>query len=359
MKETLFPVFVKQKFGGVTLAISKKLEKDQDSYLFKSMLRREYSIDGTWKTLQETNSRIMADVVAFDSPLPLKNRESFGSATGDIVKIGMEMKLNETQLKAVDTMIRLGGNEAEITRRIFNDVGSCIRGVMEKTEYAFQLGLSTGATEIQDDTNTGKSIRVDFGYLPENKFTASAAWTNPATAPTVSDIKRVLESANEGSNIRYIMTDLKTFNIILNSAEGKQLYATYVGNFGTNLQTPSRERFLEAVQSELGVEFIITNRKFEMQKNGRTTKNLTAWAEGTLIFLQDLVVGSHVWSTLAEKTHPVAGVQYQDVDEYILACKFSVNDPTVAEVSRAQALALPIISDVANIYQLNSKQVGG
>ncbi len=358
MKQTLFPQFVGQ-LGSLTLAISQKIDKEADKYLYKSMLIREYSIDGSWKSLNEVNSSVMADVVAFDSPLPLKQRDSFGSTSGTIAKLGMEMQLNETQLKEIDSMIRAGGQESLITRRIFADVAKCIRGIEEKTEYIFQKGLSDGLVLIDDEDNVGKGIRLDFGYLAENKFTASSAWTTPATAPTITDIDRVLESANEGSNIRYIMTDLKTFNRILNSTEGKQLYATYVGNFGDNLQTPSKERFLEAFRSEKGVDFIITNRKFEFEKNGVRTKNVSAWGEGKLIFLQDNVVGSHVWSTLAEKSHPVAGVAYQDVNEFILACKFSVNTPTVGEVSRAQALALPIISDIANIYQLDTTQIGG
>lgn len=359
MKQTLFPAFVTSKFSGVALSISQKIDKEADKYLFRTMLSREYSVDGNWNAVSNKNTNIMADVVAFDSPLPLKNRESFGSVSGEIPKIGMEMRMNETQLTNVDTMIKLGGENAIIIGKIFEDIGKCVRGIYEKTEYAFLLGLSLGVTLIDDTTNVGRSVRLDYGYLAENKFTASASWATPATAPTISDIDRVLEAANEGSTIRYIMMDKPTFNKILNSAEGKQMYATYVGNFGTNLQTPSKEKFLEAFKTEKDAEIIITDRNFNFQKNGVTTKGVKAWSPGKIIFLQDMVVGSLVWAELAEKNHKVSGVDYQEIDQYILTAKFSVNEPTVGEVSRAQARVLPVIADVANIYQLDTTQVGG
>ena len=141
VKQTLFPAFVTSKFAGITLAVSQKLDKEADKYLFKTMLRREYSVDGSWKAISDTSAHVMADVVAFDSPLPLKNRDSFGSVSGEIAKIGMELQMNETQLKAVDTMIKIGDNESVIVGKIFDDIARCIRGVYEKTEFAFQMGL--------------------------------------------------------------------------------------------------------------------------------------------------------------------------------------------------------------------------
>lgn len=359
MKQTLFPAFVTTKFAGVVLSISQKIDKEADLYLFRTMLSKEYSIDGNWRAISGKNTNIMADYVAFDSPLPLKNRDSLGTVSGEIVKSGMELTLNETQLTNVDRMIKLGGDNAVIIGKLFEDVGRCVRGIYEKMEYSFLMGLSSGIALIDDTTNVGRGVRLNYGYLDENKFTASASWATAATAPTITDITRVLEAANVGSSIRHIMMDLPTFNKILNSNEGKQLYATYVGNFGTNLQTPSKTKFIEAFKSEKDLDIIITNRNFNFQKNGVTTRGIKAWSPGKIVFLQDTNVGSLVWSELAEKNHKVAGVEYQEIDQYILTAKFSVNTPTVGEVSRAQALVVPVIADVANIYLLDTEQVGG
>lgn len=356
MKQTLFPKFVTAQFRGVTLAIQSKLA--EATYAYESMLNRVYSIDGTWNAVSNINRSIAADVVALDSPLPLKSRKPLSSASGEVPKLGMEMQLNETQLTQIDTMIKLGGEPAIITQKIFEDIASCIKGVKEKTEYIFLQGLSSGVALINQTNNVGEGVRLDYGYLTGNKFTASGSWATPATAPTIDDIERVLTAAsNNGSAIRHLIMDLATFNAIRKSKQGQELYARSVANFGTNLATANKAQFLSAFKDEFDADIIINDRSVNLEKNGVVT-NVKAWTAGQIIFLQDLNVGSLVWSELAEKNHPVGGVEYSEVDQYILAAKFSVNEPTVAEKSRAQARVVPVIADVNNIYKLDTLTVG-
>ena len=59
-----------------------------------------------------------------------------------------------------------------------------------------------------------------------------------------------------------------------------------------------------------------------------------------------------VWGTLAEVTNPVAGVIYSTVDEYKLISKYSKNDP-LQEFTSGQALVLPVIENVDQIYSLD------
>jgi hypothetical protein len=59
--------------------------------------------------------------------------------------------------------------------------------------------------------------------------------------------------------------------------------------------------------------------KFE--KNGVKT-NLKPWTPGAVVGLTSDQVGSLTWGTLAEMEHPVATVNYQTVEDFILVSKY-------------------------------------
>lgn len=356
MKQTLFPAF-SAALPGVVLKITEKQDPQADLYRYEYMLDKEYSLTGTWNAVTNKNINVAADVVALDSPLPLKQRNTVSTASGEIVKIGMEKQLNETQLTEIDTLIRLGGDLSVIIKRIFADIEACIIGVKEKTEYIFLQGLSTGVALIDDVNNVGAGIRLNYGYLPENQFLSSGAWATPATAPTLTDIQKVIDAATDANTrIRHVFMDVKTFNQIRNSVEGQKLYAREVGNFSSNLVIANKRQFMDAFRNEYEADIIIIDRNVQLEKNGAIT-SVKAWEAGQIIFTQDLRVGSLIWADLAEKNHPVSGVDYTIADGDILTAKFSKNDPTVAEVSRAQARRVPVIADVANIYKLDTTKV--
>ena len=49
------------------------------------------------------------------------------------------------------------------------------------------------------------------------------------------------------------------------------------------------------------------------------------------------------------------GVKYSTVDQYKLISKYSKNEPSLQEVTSGQALILPVIEDVDQIYMLSTK----
>ena len=55
---------------------------------------------------------------------------------------------------------------------------------------------------------------------------------------------------------------------------------------------------------------------------------------------------------MAESTNPVKGVEYTIVDEYKLISRYSKTDP-LQEFTNGQALCLPVIENVDQIYSLD------
>lgn len=357
VEQSQFIKYIQKYFPGVVVKIVKTINGEERAplYLHKSMLTRKQSVDGKWSSITADNQNVVADVVAMDSPLPLKLRPSISTASGDIPKIGMELKLNENQLTALDTLVAKGADISEIIQELFDDTKRGIVGVNEQLEYLFLRGLSSGIA-LTDSENVGAGVRVDYGYLTANKSGVPVIWSSPSTATPITDISNMISKANDaGKTISHIMMDKVTFNLARKTDEGKNLYATSIGNFGTTKPVPTYKQFLEAWQDEAGVTFIIVDRSVKFEKDG-IKKTVKAWDEGKVILLTDTNVGNLVWAKVAEMKHQSKAVEYQVADEFILVSKYVTHKP-FGEWTDVQARVVPVINNVDQIYQLDTKTV--
>lgn len=353
MKESLFIEIVSKVFPSLPALIEKINGKraKQPEYLHKRMLRTEYSADQKWESASVNTTFVSADMVAMDSPLPPKKRDSVGHSSGILPKIGMKKVMSETLINSVNIMRAQGASWETIARKLTDDAVACATGIDEANEANFLAGLSNGVIAVQDDKNTGTALRVNFGYLPENTF-------GVATLNEVSDedIKRVIAKADEdGNSISVIALATSTYNKIRQTNWAKALVANYRGQSFSNpasLPVPTAAAFDEAFRDDNnGIGFLKIDRSIISEKNG-VRKSYKPWNANRLVFLTTEEVGALVWGTLAEMTNPVDGVVYSRVDNYKLISKYSKNDP-LQEFTSGQALVLPVIESVDQIYVLD------
>ncbi len=172
MVQSQFIEYIQKYFKGIVVSIVKLLNgKEEDappSYRFKQMLTPKFSVDGKWQSIIGKYKNVKADLVAMDSPLPVKKRPSLGTASGDIPKSGMKKWLNENQMTNLQTLEALG-NVEEVKSELFDDTAACITGLYENNEYLFLFGLSSGTALVTEEENVGTAARLSYGYLPENK----------------------------------------------------------------------------------------------------------------------------------------------------------------------------------------------
>jgi hypothetical protein len=357
MDPTLFVEFVKKWFKVLATGITEKINdgKNPVTYLFKTMLTPKLSPDNKWDSTSVSKSIVAADFVSLDSPLPIKKRDSIGSAGGKISKLGIKMAKDEDLISEIRLLQMRGAAETDIVRAIFDDLGRCVNGIYERLEFAFLQGLSTGVVLFDDDNNTGAGIRVRFGYKDHNRYGVVKKWGGDGYAP-LSDIERVIAAANDrGDIITTIALDKACYNQIRKSDEAKALYAGSIGNFtGNSLVVPTPAQFDSIIADEYKVKFLVIDRTIRVEKNGKQTPK-RPFAENTLVFLTTEKVGTLVYGILAEEDSPVASVEYQKVDSYILTSKYSKNEP-LREFTSAQAIALPVIENADSIYILNTQE---
>lgn len=358
MEKSLYAQYVDKYLSAIVIGVVEKLNDSNKAltYRFRSLLKKEYSVTGTWESLIGNNLRVSADVVAMDSPLPLKNRGALRKAAGDIPKIGMELFLSEKQISDIDAMIASGRDRKQIVEKILADTPRVITGIYERLEAMFLQGLSTGMILVDTD-NEGIGVRLDFGFQTENKFGVKVLWSTPATAKPMDDFQRVYDKAlADGNTISKVYMDSKTLNTLLSTDQMKQLYAFAAGFTGGNVPVPTLEQANKALNDKFSFTIERVDRAMKVQKDG-VTKTIKPFKEGMVVFTDGDVLGSLVWTNTAEANHPVAGVNYATSEEYLLTSRYRVNRPTFREYTASQARVLPVIQDVDKIYHLDSTTV--
>lgn len=366
MNESLFIEFVKKIWPKLSLYVKEKINGTNKNltYLHKTMLTRVYSPDQKWEGTSANTTYVAADMVAMDSPLSPKKRDSIARSSGELPKVGIKKILRETQINAINIMKAHLSNatteeaQKSLKNRIFSrltdDGTACSVGIDERNEANFLTGLSDGVIIVEgdDDKNSGLGLRVNYGYLPEHSF--GVVTTGEVTG---DDIERVIGKSNDdGNSISVIMLALSTYNKMRQSQWAKELVASYRGQTfdnETKLPVPTSTLFDEAFSDQYnGISFFKIDRSVTYEKNGKRV-SYKPWNANKLIFLPSADnVGSFVWGTLAESTNPVKGVEYTIVDEYKLISRYSKTDP-LQEFTNGQALCLPVIENVDQIYSLD------
>jgi hypothetical protein len=359
MEQSLFIEFINRYFPGLVLRTVETLNGTTNplTYLHRRMLRPEFSLSGKWEAISAAFSLVAADVVAMDSSLPLKMRDSIGRASGDIPKMGMELALRETQLTELQLLANMPGAETQFLARLFADIPRVITGIYERNEAIFLEGLSTGYAEITDLETVGTGIRLDYKFPAANRFgAASVIWSNAASTP-FADMQRVINAASlKGTRLTRVMLDRTALTNLAATTEVKQLFAFNLGFAGSAIPSPSFDQLNTLAQSRLGVTFELVDRSVTLERNGVRT-SVKPWQDGIVVMLAQDQVGSLVYARLAEQNAPVAGVSYQVADNYILVSKFRTNRPSLAEFTNSQARVVPVIGNTDQIFILDSKTV--
>lgn len=356
MNQSFFAEYVQRIFPKLSKIIEtingKRDGQSKLTYLHKTMLRREYSADQKWESASVNTTMVAADMVAMDSPLPIKKRDSIATSNGVLPKVGMKKILRETQINSLNIMKANNASFESIAKKLIDDALACSVGIDEKNEYNFLYALSNGIVLVDDDTNTGTALRVNYHYPEANIFGVE-------TAGEISydDVRRPIAKANEdGNTITHIAVSMTMYNRLRNTRWAKELAANYRGmaySADTTLPVPTAAVFDDAFADDNnGIKFIKIDRSVKIEKNGVLT-SVKPFNADRLIYLCSEEVGALVWGTLAEANNPVKMVDYTTVDEYKLISKYSTPDP-FQEITSGQALVLPVIENVDQIYVLDS-----
>ena len=360
MEKSLFIQWVQKFFPGIIVRTVETLNDTKRPlvYLHTTMLKPVFSVTGKWESLSASFSLVAADVVAMDSSLPLKTRDSISQASGDIPKMGIELALNETELTQLDTLIANGATNGQVIAKLFADTPRAIGAIYERNEAIFLRGFSTGITLVDDPENVGVGVRCDYKYRADHLFGVAALYSDKVNAKPFDDFQRVIDKATaDGVTITQVYTDTATINAIAATDQAKEYYSFSQNSTG-NKQIPNLDfdQLNTLVSKRYGFTFIKVDRTIKVEKDGKRT-SFKPFAAGAMVFVASQMVGELVYARLAKENHKQAGVEYQKANEYILVSKFRTTTPSLKEVTRAQARVVPVVTAIDEIYLLDTKTV--
>lgn len=352
--KSLFPELVDIYFQPVV--VDYYTRKEEQGYHFLADLTPEYSIDGSWASITNEARNIKADIIPLDSSIPLKSANPIRTAAGEVPKVATRRQLNESKLTAFNQLLQLKGPESDVViDRLFEHTRDVINGQMEEYERMYLQGLSTGYMTAGEDVNVGQATRVDFGYLADNKLNASVVWGTTNDDP-LADIEAVLEAARvKGVALGIAKMDRATFNKLRNSDVMKAFFDPNA----TNPRALNFDQLNSVMQSEYGMSIQIIEKTIKAEQNGVIT-NITPWAAGQIIFApSNQQIGKFVWTELAEMSFPVGDTTYQRTgpESSILVKKYRDNTPALSEQTASESRALPVISNVNEIFKLDTTAV--
>lgn len=352
MKNSLFVEFLKG-FALVVAKIYQKIngENDEQVYLHKSLFQEEYSVDGKFSSLTGDVSRISADIVPLDSSLPLKKVGSIKKVDGEIPKLGMKMVRTENRLK--EWLILRGlGRVIQLVDKIYDDVTSVVRGVEELKEYLAFQAISKGIILVPDGENAGIGVRVDFNVSANNKFAPKAIWSDPAATP-LDDIERMIDYADEiGRTPNVVWMDKATSRLMLKNESVQKFYGAYAGFDVNNVPVPNLGKLNEALAADDRPTISVIDRSVTFQKNGINTSR-KVWSEGMVVAGTAGILGSMVYTDLAEETFSAEQVTYAKAGTHILVSKYHKIDP-LEEFTSSQAAVCPVLNDVDGLFYLDT-----
>lgn len=193
------------------------------------MLRKVYSADQKWTSASIDTTYVRADTVSMNSPLPIKKRDSLAHASGTLPKQGISRVMEESDINTINIMKAQGAKWTQIASKLTEDPLFCSIGLDESNEANFLTALCEGVVAVEDLTNVGTALRVNFGYLPKNGFGV----TTPGEI-TLDDIERVLAAADgDGNSISVICIALSTYKNCARHKEPKNSPPHTEGRFST------------------------------------------------------------------------------------------------------------------------------
>jgi hypothetical protein len=360
MEKSLYFEITKKYFPTLVTQIVEKLNgkrAQQLPYLYRDHLNTIFSADGRWASVTAEYTRVAADVVAMDTELPLKSRDKVSTAEGNIPKLGMKLFISEKQLKDLDNMIAQNLPNQQILQNMFADLPRCIQGVYERIEDMFLSELSTGVALATRSGATG--VRLDIGFEEDNKFGYSTAWTDTDNSTPLDDIQKIYDKALLDQNtINTCYLDDYTINLLGKSKQVREQYAFNQGiTSNGNVPVLNYDQVASIFMAKWQTSLIRVARTIKTELNGVKGTH-TPWVKGHLTFTCNENLGDLVWTYCAEASRPVEGVVYENADQYILASRYSTNDP-LREFTSSQAMVIPILNNVDQIYSLDCTTAQG
>ena len=244
----------------------------------------------------------------------------------------------------------------QLVNLMWGDVQWVVNGVEAKLDMIFLGSLSNCGKFTFDSTNNpegGVKGDIDFNQPSSNIAQATTKWTedNIDTVDCMEDIQSVLDAAEDKSTLGKILLAPSRVSYMCRSKKIKQM----IWGTDKSAKLVQLKDLNEYMQSNGYPTFEKIKRQVKVQ-NGSTLTAVTPWNANNIVFVPEgkLGVVKNAWSD--NELNPESDVAYSNYGR-IRVSQWHVGETKGAnkgEFTKAEALALPVITEMENIYTLKT-----
>lgn len=252
------------------------------------------------------------------------------------------------------------GEEAKkqaLIKLMWGDVATVVSAVLAKIDMIFLGALSNGGVFTLDETtNPEGGVRgsINFNQPGENIATVTKGWTpeNLATVDCFEDIQAILDVASNKTVLSKILCAPAIISYICRSANMKLMI------HGSDKKSkPVLLRDLNEFMESNGYPTFEPIRRQILIQNGTTATPYTPWNANNMVFIPDGKLGLVKNAFADAEIKPEPGVAYS-LHDRVLVSQWGAGATTNSngvEFTKAEALALPVITEMNGIYTLKTQ----
>lgn len=244
----------------------------------------------------------------------------------------------------------------QLINLMWGDVQWVVNGVEAKLDMIFLGSLSNCGKFTFDETNNpegGARGEIDFNQPASNIAQATTKWTeeNLETVDCMEDIQEVLDAAEDKSVLGKILCAPSRISYMCRSKKIKQM----IWGTDKSAKLVQLKDINDYMQSNGYPVFEKIKRQVKVQ-NGGTLTAVTPWNANNIVFVPEgkLGVVKNAWSD--NELNPESDVAYSNYGR-IRVSQWHVGETKGAnkgEFTKAESLALPVITEMENIYTLKT-----
>lgn len=245
----------------------------------------------------------------------------------------------------------------QLVQLMFGNVQTVVQSVLGKLDIIFCGALSNeGKFTLDDTTNPEGGARglIDFNQPDANVASATIQWTdaNIETVDCFEDIQSIIDAAQDKVTFAKVLCSPDRISYMCRSKKMKQMI------WGTDKSARIVQlKDINAYMEENGFPVFEPIRRQVRIQNGTQRTPYSPWNAKNMVFIPEgkLGVVKNAWAN--NELKPEAGVSYANYGR-VRVSQWGVGETQGSngvEFTKAEVLALPVITEMNGIYTLKTK----
>ena len=357
-------------FGDLTLQVQARIDAASalNKRLFDTVVYRQFldwddpmiGLDFE-EMIGKYNISIAAATIGENSESPIIGTEGIETLKNRVLNHSLTVPLTMTDYRKVLQLLRTNIiRDAQIKQQLINimwgNTETAVNGVEAKIDLIFLSLLSNcGVFEFNEKNNPEGGVRgsIDMKMPKENIATANKPWTkeNSDSVDPFEDIQAVLDAADDKSEIGTILLSPAKMSFLTSNKNMKKMI------FGSDKSSSilTMAEINQYMEKNEYPTFQKIRRNVRIHK-GNTTYRIKPWNGDNIVFVPSGKLGKVKNSYTDSELKPESDVTYSNygrirVSEWYVG---QTKGTRHGEFTKAESLALPVITEFNDIYTLKT-----